>query len=212
MSGVKRMSWWEHRVLPRVVDVLLSSRELRDRRVRACSGLQGHVVEIGFGSGLNTPYYPAEVSRVSAVEPNDAAWRLAQDRIGRSTHDVRRVGLDGERLPLPDGAADHVLLTFVMCTIPDVRSAVAEIRRVLRPGGEAHFLEHGRSPDPGVARWQRRLDPVQRRVGGGCHLTRDPVRLLADAGLEIVQDERGYLRGPRITRPGTYLYQGRARR
>lgn len=206
------MGWWEHRVLPHVVDRLLDSEAVTRRRREACAGLSGHVVEVGFGSGLNVPHYPAAVTRVSAVEPNDVAWHLAARRVGTSPHDIGRVGLDGERLPLDDAGADAVLLTFVLCTIPDVRAAVAEIRRVLRPGGEVHFLEHGLSPDPGVARWQRRLEPVQRRLGGGCHLTRDPVALLTDAGLEIERDERGYLPGPRIGRPGTYLYRGRARR
>jgi ubiquinone/menaquinone biosynthesis C-methylase UbiE len=206
------MSWWEDRVLPHVVDLMLGSGAVERERRETCAGLRGHVVEIGFGSGRNVPHYPAAVTQVSAVEPNDVAWGMAASRLERSSQQIVRVGLDGQRLPLDDAVADAVLMTFVLCTIPDVRAATAEVRRVLRPGGEVHFLEHGRSPDPGVAAWQRRLEPMQRRLGGGCHLTREPVSLLTDAGMTIERDDRGYLPGPRIGRPATYLYRGLARR
>ncbi len=202
------MSWWEERVLPRLVEVTLSSGTVSRLRAEACAGLRGHVVEIGFGSGMNLPHYPRSVDLVSAVEPNDRAWEMAQARVAAARSQVRRVGLDGERLPVPDGSADAVLLTFVLCTIPRPEAAVAEMRRVLGPGGTVHFVEHGTSPDPGVARWQRRLEPLQRRVAGGCHLTRDPVALLQGAGLEVREDRRGYLPGPGLTRFGTYVYRG----
>jgi ubiquinone/menaquinone biosynthesis C-methylase UbiE len=199
-------------VLPRLVDRVCGVGELHRRRARACEGLSGRVLELGFGSGHNVEHYPAAVTEVSAVEPNDDAWHLARHRVAASRVPVLRSGLDGQRLTEADASVDHVLTTFTLCTIPRLDAALAEAHRVLRPGGEVHFLEHGLAPDPGVRRWQRRLEPVQRRLAGGCHLTRDPVAALEGAGFEVVEVERGYLPGPAVARPGTYLYAGRARR
>ena len=186
------MSLWGDRILPRVVDRSLSPGRTGELRARVCAGLRGEVVELGFGSGLNVPYYPAAVTGVDAVEPADAAWRLARDRVAAAGVPVRRAGPDGQALPLPDGSADSALSTWTLCTIPDPGAALAEVRRVLRPGGALHFVEHGLAPDEPVRRWQRRLEPLQERVFGGCHLTRPVLGTLTAAGYTVVRAEEFY--------------------
>lgn len=204
------MGIWTDRVVPRIVDRALSTDDVMELRQLACAGLRGRVLEIGFGSGLNTGLYPAEVERVDAVEPSDLGWQMSDQRRAGSRVPVERTGLDGQRLTAGDGQYDAVLSTFTLCTIPEVGLALAEVRRVLRPGGSFHFLEHGLAPDPGVARWQRRLDPVQRRVAGGCHLSRDIPALVAGAGLSVGSVEAAYLPGPTVAKPWGYGFVGTA--
>jgi SAM-dependent methyltransferase len=204
--------WYERHVLPRIVDRVCGTGELHKRRALVCQGLEGTVLELGFGSGHNLEHLPAEVTEVAAVEPNDDAWRIAQRRIEAHGTRVVRSDLDGQHLSEDDGTIDHVLSTFTMCTIPDLRLALSEAHRVLRPGGQVHFLEHGLAPDPGVQVWQRRLEPIQRRVGGGCHLTRDPAAALQAAGFDVVDLEAAYLPGPAVSKPAGFLYRGRARK
>src|SRR4051794_2052339 len=167
------MGWWTERVVPRLVDRSLSTQDVMELRREVCADLTGRVLEIGFGSGLNIGLYPAAVTAVDAVEPADLAWELSAPRRSRADVPVERVGLDGAHLAAEDATYDAVLSTFTLCTIPDVGTALSEVRRVLRPGGTLHVLEHGLAPDPRVATWQRRLDPLQGRAAGGCHLTRD---------------------------------------
>jgi ubiquinone/menaquinone biosynthesis C-methylase UbiE len=168
-------------------------------------GLEGEVLEVGFGSGRNVPHYPAGVQRVRAVDPAVVGQRLARKRVAASPVPVEYVGLDGQDLPLDNDSVDHVLTTWTLCTIPDVSRALGEIRRVLRPGGGLHFLEHGRSPDEKVARWQDRLTPLQRRIGGGCHLNRPVVRLITDAGLRVTALDNYHVKGPRTF---STMYEG----
>jgi SAM-dependent methyltransferase len=174
----------EH-VLPRIINVCCGLKPLRPLRERVCEGLRGRVVEVGFGSGLNVPWYPATVTGVAAVEPSDTGWALAAKRRAATSLPVERTGLDGQSLPLADASCDAALSTFTLCTIPDVHAALGEIRRVLKPGAALHFLEHGLAPDEPVRRWQHRLDPIQQKVFGGCHLTRPIADLLAEAGFTI---------------------------
>ncbi|HSE72091.1 MAG TPA: class I SAM-dependent methyltransferase [Nocardioidaceae bacterium] len=201
------MSWWEERVLPRITDKALGVAHIAGFRARVCAGLRGEVVEIGFGSGLNVPHYPSGVTGVAAVEPSDLAWRLAQRRVATAKVPVRRVGLDGQRLPLPDSSYDSALSTFTMCTVPDLDAALRELARVLAPGGSLHFLEHGLAPDAGVVRWQHRLQPIQGRVAGGCHLGRPILDALTRNGFEVAEVDTFYAGRPRAF---TYLYLGRA--
>jgi len=201
------VGWWSERVLPRAVNRVLDNPEVNQRRARVCRGLAGTVLEVGFGSGLNVAFYPAEVRRVLAVEPSDVAWRLADDRRTASAVSFTRAGTDGERLDVPDASVDAALSTYTLCTIPDLPAALNEIHRVLRPGGALHFLEHGRSPDPSVATWQRRLTPVQSLLAGGCHLDRAIDTMIGATGLEVVDLTCEYGTGPR---PASYLYLGRA--
>ena len=198
------MGVWGDRLLPRVLDAMGSAPEITRLRAEVCTGLHGTVLELGFGSGLNVPHYPAAVTEVLAVEPSDAAWALSERRRAASAVPVRRSGLDGHRLAEADDSVDCVLSTLTLCTIPDVALALAEVRRVLRPGGTLHAFEHGLAPDAGVEAWQHRLEPVQKRVFGGCHLTRDLPALLTDAGFRLEADVAHYLDGPRMTRPWSY--------
>ncbi|MET9029129.1 class I SAM-dependent methyltransferase [Nocardia sp. NPDC004168] len=179
-------------VLPRIVNRSCGLRELAPLRERVCAGLHGQVVELGFGSGLNVPFYPAGVASVRAVEPADLGWRLASERVAAATVPVERAGLDGQALPFPDDAFDCALSTWTMCTIPDIAAALTEVRRVLVPGGTLHFVEHGLAPDEKVRAWQNRLNLVQKRLFGGCHLNRDIRGLVTDAGFEIRDAESFY--------------------
>jgi ubiquinone/menaquinone biosynthesis C-methylase UbiE len=181
------MSWYAEQVVPRVINVVCDVGRARRLRRRVCQDLAGRVVEIGFGSGLNTPFYPAAVTEVAAVEPADVGWRLAGKRVADSPVPVRRAGLDGQSLPFADGTFDAALSTWTLCTIPDPAAALAEVRRVLKPGGALHFVEHGLAPDERVRRWQRRLEPAQRRLAAGCHLTRPVPDLIREAGFTITE-------------------------
>lgn len=201
------MGLYIDRVLPRITDLALGRADLRPLRARVCEGLAGEVLEVGFGSGLNVPHYPAGVDRVRAVDPATIGRRLAADRVAESDVPVEYVGLDGVRLPLDDGSVDHVLTTWTLCTIPDVAQALREMRRVLRPGGRLHFIEHGLAPQEKVAAWQAHLNPIQKRVFGGCHLDRPIDRLIEGAGLRIEQLETYDVPGPK---PLSWFYEGTA--
>jgi SAM-dependent methyltransferase len=176
----------EH-VLPRVVDVACNLKETHPQRRRVCDGLAGDMVEIGFGSGLNIPYYPTAVTSVAAVEPADVGWKLAGKRLRETSIPIRRAGLDAETLPFPDDSFDAALSTWTMCTVPHIDAALRELRRVLKPGGTLHFVEHGLAPDDRVRRWQHRLNPLQERLFGGCQLTRPIVDLLRNGGFTITE-------------------------
>jgi ubiquinone/menaquinone biosynthesis C-methylase UbiE len=181
------MGLYGDHVLPRIINVACGLKAVDPLRQRVCDGLEGDVVEIGFGSGLNVPFYPDRVSRVAAVEPADVGWKLAEKRLTASSVPVDRSGLDGQSLPFDDNSYDAALSTWTLCTIPDIATALREVRRVLRPGGKFHFVEHGLAPDENVRRWQHRLEPLQKRLFGGCHLTRQIPQLLTSAGFTITE-------------------------
>ena len=161
-------------------------------------GAAGEVLEFGFGAGLNVPHLSPRVRKLYAVEPADAAWKIARTVVDEAPFPVERTGTTAEAIPLPDGSVDEVISSFSLCTIPDVERALRELRRVLRPGGTFRFVEHGRSDDPRISRWQDRLDPVQRFLAGGCHLNREPDRLLREAGFRIERLDRFEVPGPRV--------------
>lgn len=192
------MGFYEDRVLPRLVEITCGSPAMTGWRRKATDGLFGTVLEIGFGSGMNVDHYPTAVERVLAVEPSMLARDRAQARHDPFPVPVEFVGIDGESIPLDDATCDAALTTFTLCTIPDADRALGEVRRVLKPGGKLHFLEHGRSPDTKVHRWQERLEPIQRRVAGGCHLTRHPVEMLEHAGYSVEIISARYGKGPKV--------------
>ena len=204
----RRMGFYTEQVLPRFQDKVMGSKRLREARGRVCQGLHGAVVEIGFGTGLNTDCYPSEVTKVVAIEPSRVCMRIAEPRIAKSSVPVENGGLTGERLELPSGEFDAVLSTWTLCTIPNVDAALAEIIRVLKPGGSFHFIEHGHAPDEKVARLQRRLEPMNKRLAGGCHLTRHISEDIERAGFDMEKVDTYYFKGE--PKPMGYTFEGRA--
>ena len=198
------MGIYAEHVLPRITDATCGVKSAEPLRERVCAGLEGDVVEIGFGSGLNVPFYPDRVDRVAAIEPSDVGWKLAGKRVSAASIPVERAGLDGQSLAFADDSFDGALTTWTLCTIPDVAAALGEVRRVLKPGASLHFVEHGLAPDERVRRWQHRLEPIAKRTLGGCHLTRPIVELLTERRLRD-QGPRRLLRGgsPEVPRPPT---------
>ena len=201
------MGLWANQVVPRIVDVALRGDDVSKLRRRCMEGLEGVVVEPGFGSGLNVPHYPAEVTKVFAVDPSELGQKLAAKRVAASSVDIEPVGLNGELLPLDDDSCDAGLLTFTLCTIPDHMAALAELRRVIRPGGTLHFLEHGLSEDASVQRWQHRLTPMQKRLADGCHLNRSIVDDIEAAGFDVEWSDARYVGHPK---PASWFTVGRA--
>ena len=205
------MGFYSRHVFPWLMDRALSHGPVAEQRPGVLAGARGDVLEIGFGTGLNLPHYQPGVRRIAAVEPNPGARRRARKRLDAS--DVKVVFaelLRGRDLPFGPGAFDTVISTWTLCSIADVAHALAEVHRVLRPGGGFLFIEHGLSPDEKVARWQRRLDPLQKRLGDGCHLTRNIAALIEASPMRLEACDRFYLREtPRVA---GYTYRGVARR
>jgi ubiquinone/menaquinone biosynthesis C-methylase UbiE len=203
------MGFYRDRMFPRILNLLMNTKETRRIRAEVCAPLAGDVVEIGFGTGLNLPHIPPSVTRLRAIDPMKRGRELAAKRLAESSLDVEFVGLDGQALPLEDHSADAVLTTWTLCSIPDPVAAVREVRRVLRPGGTFHFVEHGRAPDEKVRRWQNRFNRVQRRVACGCNLNRDIPAIVTTGGLTIDRLDSFYAKGdPKVV---GWTYQGVAR-
>jgi len=199
------MGFYSDQILPRATDVIMAAKQLGPIRARVAAELDGEVLEVGFGSGLNIAHYPSAVHRVRAVDPATLGRKLAAKRLATSPTPVEFAGLDGQHLPVDSQSVDHVLATWTLCSIPQPERALAEIDRVLRPGGRFHFAEHGRSPDPKVARWQDRLTPIQRRLAGGCHLNRPIQALIEASGLELAKIANYHLQDPKAF---GYMYEG----
>jgi ubiquinone/menaquinone biosynthesis C-methylase UbiE len=200
------VGWYKEQILPRLQNKVMSRKGTREVRHRVCAGLAGDVVEIGFGTGLNAPFYPVAVSRIFAVEPSRVCMRLARDRIAGLSISVELAGLTGENLDLPTDSFDAVLSTWTLCTIPNLDEALHEIRRVLKPGGTFHFVEHGHAPDVTTALWQRRFEPLNKKLAGGCHLTRNIPDFLERAGFHIENLDAYYFEGE--PKPFGYTFEG----
>ena len=198
-------------ILPLVLDRAMRRQSLAPQRRDLLAQVEGDVLEIGAGSGLNLPFYPPQVRKLAAVEPHAAMAKKAERRAAAAGIELRTLGLDAsQRLPLPDASFDSVVSTWTLCTIPDVAAALREVHRVLKPGGRFFFIEHGLSPDPSVARWQKRMSFLTQRLGGGCHLERDIASILRASPLDVDRCETFYLPGePRL---GGYTYRGSARK
>ncbi len=203
------MSWYEDRVLPRMINLACGVKPARKQREKIVPLASGDVLEIGFGSGLNLPYYNrSKIGRLFALEPSEGMLRLAQKNIDESDLDVETIGLPGEEIPLDDDSVDTVLVTYTLCSIADVAPALAGMRRVLKPGGKLLYCEHGKAPDANVHKWQDRLNPGWKRLSGGCNMNRDIPALLEGAGFVIEDDNRMYIPGIRAL---SYNYWGVAR-
>ena len=204
------MGFYHHYLFPRLLDLAMSSSMLREPRDRTLAPARGRILEVGFGTGRNLTHYPPTVRRIEAIDPDFDLDRLSLPRIAHAAIEVDFHHLNAEHLPFEDARFDTVVSTFTLCTIPDVVHALGEVRRVLKPGGQFLFLEHGRAPDPGVARWQDRLNDAWMPVWGGCRLNRPVRELVEGAGLGIDRVRHYYLkRAPRFV---GYLTEGLARR
>lgn len=201
------MGLYRRHLQPRLLAAALGDAATGEIRQRVCAGLSGQVLELGYGSGLNQPHLPAAVTGVAAVEPSAVALQLADDRRAASSVPVTVVGDDAQRLALPDDHVDAALCTWTLCAVPDPLAALREVRRVLKPGGTLHLVEHGLAPDASVARAQRRYSGLNRRVAG-CVLDRDVAVLVERAGLVWTALERYY--EPGLPRAARYFYEGRA--
>lgn len=195
-------------VLPKLLDFAMRQKPIMLQRQKVVPQARGRVLEIGIGSGLNLGFYDrTQVLKLWGLDPSEELRRLARERARAAGIDVDFLGLPSEQIPLEDASVDTVVSTYTLCTIPDVSRALGEMRRVLAPGGELVFSEHGRAPDASVARWQNRLDRVWGRIAGGCHLNRSIADLIGGAGFRIETLDTMYLPGPR---PFTYTFWGRA--
>jgi ubiquinone/menaquinone biosynthesis C-methylase UbiE len=202
------MGFYQDRILPHLVHLSMRQRNLVPYRTRVVSHAEGRVLEIGIGSGLNLPYYSARTERVIGLDPSPTLLAMTRKAAQRAVVPVELIENSAEAIALYNRSIDTIVTTWTMCSIPDVQRALGEMRRVLKPGGHLVFVEHGRSPDPGVRRWQDRLTPVWRCFSGGCHLNRPISELIESAGFRIERIETGYMRGPK---PMTFMYEGSAR-
>jgi len=204
------LGFYHHYIFPRVLDLAMSSRMLHQPRERTLAPARGRILEIGFGTGRNLTHYPPTVKRIEAIDPDPDLDQLSLPRIAHASIGVDFHHLNAEHLPFEDSRFDTVVSTFTLCSIPDVVHALGEVRRILKPGGHFLFLEHGRSPDAKVARWQDRLNRAWMPLAGGCHLNRPVRTLIEDAGLEIGPAQTYYLkRAPKFV---GFLTEGVARR
>jgi ubiquinone/menaquinone biosynthesis C-methylase UbiE len=203
-------SFYQRRILPRLIDFGMRSRRLAALRERVVGEAAGRVLEIGIGSGLNLPFYRREVETVLGLDPSPELLALARPHTAWVHFPVELRRGSAEEVPLDDRSVDSVVMTWTLCSVATPQRVLGEIRRVLRPGGALLFIEHGLAPEPRVARWQDRLTPLWRRLAGGCHLNRPIGQLIADAGLRLDALDTGYLvEGPRAL---TFHYRGRATR
>lgn len=196
------MGFYDRHVLPRFINCACATKPIMKQREKVVPLAHGTVLEIGIGTGLNLPYYDArKVQRVIGLDPSEASWKLARARAAQLAFDVEFIGLPGEEIPLPPASVDTVLVTFSLCTIPDPVSALRGMAKVLRPGGSLVFCEHGSAPDARVRVWQDRINPMWRRIAGGCHLNRDIPQLLSAGGFAVSTIQTAYL-------PGTPKFAG----
>jgi ubiquinone/menaquinone biosynthesis C-methylase UbiE len=203
------MGFYENRVLPHLIEMGCGAPPIAKQREKVVPLARGRVLEIGMGSGLNLSFYdPSRVEKVWGLEPSEGMRRMAAARVASAPFEVEWLGLPGEEIPLDDDSADTVLLTYTLCTIPDFRAALAQMRRVLKPGGLLLFSEHGAAPDASVRKWQDRINPLWKKIAGGCNLNRDIPGALEDAGFRIEQLDTLYL--PKTPRIAAFQYWGQA--
>jgi ubiquinone/menaquinone biosynthesis C-methylase UbiE len=200
------MSIYDDHILPYVINLAMRNRDLVPYRKRIAAAAQGRVLEIGIGSGLNLGFYRS-ASEIVGLEPSPRLATMAAQAAQRRSVQVQLIEGSAEAIPLDSRSIDTVVTTWTLCSIPRASLALSEMRRVLKSGGQLLFVEHGRAPEQNVRKWQDRLTPVWKRIGGGCHLNRPIAELVQGAGFEIQHLETGYMRGPK---PMTFMYEGRA--
>ena len=202
------MSWYEERILPHLMNFACSASPNQKQRLKIVPEATGEILEIGFGGGLNVPFYdPSKVKKIWALEPSEGMRRMAQPAVNGTDMDIEFIELPGEQIPLDDNSVDTVLVTYTLCTISDTEAALQGMRRVLKPQGRLLFCEHGKAPDENVARWQTRLNPAWSRIAGGCQMNRDIPALINEGGFNIEIDERMYIPGAKVL---CYNYWGSA--
>jgi ubiquinone/menaquinone biosynthesis C-methylase UbiE len=205
------MSFYEERILPTFINLACGTSVIMDARRHVVPRARGQVLEVGMGSGINLPLYdPSGIECVWGLEPSAGMRRLAAQRVAAAPFEVKWLALPGEQIPLPDDSVDTVLLTFTLCTIPDWRAALAQMRRVLKPEGKLLFCEHGLAPDAAVQRWQHRLNPLWKRCAGGCNINRPMVALIAESGFVIEESHSSYM--PSTPRIAGFVSWGQARK
>lgn len=202
------MNFYQNQILPQLIDRAMRRRDLSEYRNRVISAAEGRVLEIGIGSGLNLPFYPATVQRVIGLDPSRQLLAIARDAAQRTSTPIEFIETSAETIPLSDRSVDTVVTTWTLCSIPDPTQALGEMRRVLRPGGRLLFVEHGRAPDIGVRWWQDRLTPSWKHLSGGCHLNRAISEMIESAGFRFERLAVGYLHG---RNPMAFMYEGAAR-
>jgi SAM-dependent methyltransferase len=202
-----RMNFYTEWILPPLVDFSMRNKRLRPYRERTAAAAEDRVLEIGIGSGLNLPFYTGKAREIFGLDPSLPLLARTQRKAPRTQAPLHLIEGSAEHIPLADHSVDTIVMTWTGCSIPDVCAALEQMRRVLRPGGRLLFVEHGRAPEPSVARWQDRLNPFWQRFSGGCHLNRKVDDLLSDAGFRIDRLATGYIPGPKIM---TFFYEGAA--
>jgi ubiquinone/menaquinone biosynthesis C-methylase UbiE len=198
------MGFYQERILPHLIQMSMKQEHFEPYRRRVVGAATGRVLEIGVGSGLNLPHYPT-ATHVVGLDPSPRLLSMAREATADRSQSVELMEGSAESIPLPDHSIDTVVTTWTMCSIPNLPAALAEIRRVLKADGQWLFAEHGLAPEPKVVRWQNRLTPIWKRIGGGCHLNRPIDRLIATSGFDITTLRTGYMKGPR---PMTFMYEG----
>ena len=201
------MGFYRKLVLPRLLDLAMRDSRLAGYRQQTIAAARGLVLEIGVGSGLNMPLYGTAADRVCGIDPSPELLARARERIAAARVPASLIRASAEQLPFRDAAFDTLVMTWTLCSIPSPGAALNEMRRVLKPGGCLLFVEHGLSPEPRIIRWQHRLTPCWKHIGGGCHLDRKMDDLIRAAGFRMDALETGYMKGPK---PWTFMYQGRA--
>jgi ubiquinone/menaquinone biosynthesis C-methylase UbiE len=200
------MSFYRECVLPHLVNMSMKQATLDPYRRRVIGAAQGRVLEIGVGSGINLTLYTA-ATHVVGLDPSAKLLSMARAAASDRSRSTELVEGTAEAIPLPHRSVDTVVTTWTLCSIPDLPKALSEVRRVLKPDGRLLFAEHGLAPEPNVVRWQNRLTPLWKRIGGGCHLNRPIDKIIRSAGFRLAKLETGYTKGPR---PMTFMYEGEA--